>query len=98
MNRAVQAVSNLYASHPILLSVGLVSEADGGHIMYRFSGDQAGPDRFPGKQGQDNALSAVAGESTPKAKVVLLEIGIALGIALAASVVVNLILGPVPMT
>jgi hypothetical protein len=66
--------------------------------MYRFSGDQAGPDRFPGKQGHDNAISASAGESTPQAKDVLIEIGIALGIALGASVVVNLILGPVPMT
>ena len=66
--------------------------------MYRFSDGQAGPNRWPEKRGQDNALSAVAGESIPQAKDVLIEIGIALGIALAASVVVNLVLGPVPMT
>ena len=66
--------------------------------MYRFSSGQAGPNWLPEKRGQDKALSASAGESTPRAKDVLIEIGIALGIALGASVVVNLILGPVPMT
>lgn len=64
--------------------------------MYRFDGGQAGPDRLFGRPDQDNAISGANGDSTSKAKDVLLEIGIALGIAFAASLVMNLIIGPIP--